>query len=82
MGRAFPGTEVRKSYATSVLVDHWVIWYAAQTPLLTENGPQFVSKLFAAACQYLWIQHLATTAHHPQTNLQVERSNKTIVGRL
>jgi transposase InsO family protein len=41
--------------------------------LLTDNGPAFRSKAFAAACEKLNIKHKFTRAYRPQTNGKAER---------
>lgn len=80
--RAIPGTYVTSTFAKYVFVDHWVILYGTQTHLLTDIGPEFVSKFLGAVCGYLRVQHLTTTPYHPYINSQVERFNKTIVDQL
>ena len=50
--------------------------------VLTDYGPQFVTKFFEAFCSMLGLKHYLTTAYHPQTNGQTERFNKTIAARL
>jgi transposase InsO family protein len=41
--------------------------------LLTDNGPAFRSKDFAAACERLQVKHRFTRAYRPQTNGKAER---------
>jgi transposase InsO family protein len=41
--------------------------------VLTDNGAQFRSKPFAAACQALGLKHKFTRAYRPQTNGKAER---------
>jgi transposase InsO family protein len=41
--------------------------------VLTDNGPAFRSKRFAAACRKLKLKHLFTRAYRPQTNGKAER---------
>lgn len=60
----------------------WIITYGIENDLLPDNSPQFVGKLFAAVCLFLGLKQLTKTAYHPQTNLQTEKYNKTIVPRL
>jgi RNase H-like domain found in reverse transcriptase/Reverse transcriptase (RNA-dependent DNA polymerase)/Integrase zinc binding domain/Integrase core domain/Chromo (CHRromatin Organisation MOdifier) domain/Retroviral aspartyl protease len=62
--------------------DHWVFVYGPPVSLLTDNGPQFTAKFFQAVCAELGIKKLFTTAYHPQTNGQVERYNRTLIGTL
>ena len=56
-------------------VTHWVIPYGMPSHLLSDNGPQFVAKFFEAVCLLLGLNHVTTTAYHPQTNGKTERYN-------
>lgn len=74
-----------KPHATHIAIfflDHWMIPIGIKSYLLTENGPQFVSKFFASVCGNLRVKHLMTTAHHSQTSGQAKRFNRTIVTRI
>ena len=46
--------------------------------LLTDNGPQFRSNLFAKFADDWKINHVTTSPHHHQANGKVERANQTI----
>ena len=46
--------------------------------VLTDRGSSYRSKLFAAACQQLGLQHLFTKPYRPQTNGKAERFIQTI----
>jgi len=69
-------------HVAQAFVDHWVMPYGIPASVLSDNGPQFVSKFMGAVCGILGVKQLTTTAYHPQTNGQTERYNKTIVARL
>ncbi len=45
--------------------------------VLTDNGPCYYSRLFAAACQQLGIRHLRTRPYTPRTNGKAERFIQT-----
>jgi len=47
--------------------------------LLTDRGPSYRSRLFAAACRKLGIKHLVTRPYRPQTNGKAERFIQTII---
>lgn len=47
-----------------------------------ENGPRFVSNVFAPFCGFLALEHLKTITHYLQRKEQVERLKKTIAARL
>ena len=61
---------------------HWVYKYGTPKETLTENGPQFASKFLRETCQVLGIANSFTSAYHPQTNGQAERSNRTLTAML
>jgi transposase InsO family protein len=46
--------------------------------VLTDRGSSYRSKLFAASCQELGLQHLFTKPYRPQTNGKAERFIQTI----
>ncbi|XP_055584821.1 uncharacterized protein K02A2.6-like [Uranotaenia lowii] len=46
--------------------------------IVTDNGTQFTSELFAKMCQEYGIEHVRTPAFHPQSNGQAERFVNTL----
>ena len=46
--------------------------------ILTDQGCQFESKLFAEICTILGIDKTRISSFHPQTNDLVERFNRTL----
>jgi len=66
----------------AAFLDHWVAAYGPPATVLSDNGPQFRSTYFQGVCSLLGISNLYSTTYHPQTNGQVERYNRTIVGQL
>ena len=46
--------------------------------LTSDRGTEFVNDLITALTRVYKIQHIKTTAYHPQGNGQVERTNRTI----
>ena len=47
--------------------------------LLTDNGAGYRSTVHAIACRVLWIRHLRTRPHRPQTNGKAERFIRTLL---
>lgn len=45
--RVIPTSKTKAANVAIVFLDHWIVPYAIRDHLLTEDGPQFVSKLFA-----------------------------------
>jgi transposase InsO family protein len=54
-----------------------VAWYAARgvtvTGVMSDNGPGYLSKAFAAACRQLGLKHYRTRPYRPRTNGKAER---------
>uniref|UniRef100_A0A8C5QCI0 Gypsy retrotransposon integrase-like protein 1 n=1 Tax=Leptobrachium leishanense TaxID=445787 RepID=A0A8C5QCI0_9ANUR len=46
--------------------------------MLTDQGPQFTSDLMQSLCQKVQVEHLVTSAYHPQTNGLCKRLNGTL----
>lgn len=70
--RAIPVTPVTSSSATTLFVDNRVILYGIPIYPLTNKGPQYVSRFFAAVTAVLGNRHLKSTAYHPPSDKQVE----------
>lgn len=49
--------------------------YGAMSELVSDNGPNILSKVVAHYVQILKVKHRVTTPHHPRTNGRVERLN-------
>jgi hypothetical protein len=64
------------------IVDIWLerVWsqHGLSEGVISDWGPQFVSKFMKAVFRLLGIQSLASTAFHPQTDGQTERINQEI----
>ena len=50
--------------------------------IISDNGPQFDSRVYRDFCQELNIRNLYSTPRYPQSNGQVEASNKTLLSAL
>jgi transposase InsO family protein len=46
--------------------------------LISDQDPRFTSTLFKELCTSLDVQHNVSTAYHPQTDGQSERTNQTM----
>jgi Integrase zinc binding domain/Integrase core domain len=57
----------------------WVAVDSISLLLLTDNGTQFVSKLFQTVCRLLGVKKMFTTSYNPSTNGLVERFNQTVL---
>jgi len=52
--------------------------YGAPTVLVTDQGKDYTSNIIKAVNQLNGIRKIKTTAHHPQSNGQVENQNRTL----
>lgn len=77
-----PIIEILARQVGSIFFHHWIVTYGISPILRWENGPQFVRKFLEPLCTFLGVKHLTTTAYHPESMGQAERSNKNIVARL
>ena len=50
--------------------------------IISDNGPQFDSRVYQDFCQELRIRNLYSTPRYPQSNGQAEASNKTLLTSL
>jgi putative transposase len=46
--------------------------------LITDNGPQYISKDFAEYLKFVGLQHIRTSIAYPQSNGKIERYHRTI----
>ena len=51
------------------------VHYGAMAELMSDNGPNLLSKVVAHYVQLLKTRHRVTTPHHPRTNGRIERLN-------
>lgn len=80
--RAIPTAEINSAQVVTIFLDNWVIPYEIPSHVLTDSGLQLVSKFFTTLGPFLGVKKFTTTSHHQQTNVQVDRYNKTLVERL
>uniref|UniRef100_A0A2S2NY96 RNA-directed DNA polymerase n=1 Tax=Schizaphis graminum TaxID=13262 RepID=A0A2S2NY96_SCHGA len=60
-------------------VEHFLCHYGLPDSILTDQGPDFMSKIFKECCRLLQIKKINTTAYHPQSNGALERSHRMLV---
>jgi transposase InsO family protein len=56
--------------------------YGVPRILVSDGGSHFIGKDFKRCLAKLGIEHMMSTAYHPQTNGQAETSNKQLKGIL
>jgi transposase InsO family protein len=65
--------DIAPATCADTLIAGWISRYVVQTQLTSDQGTQFTLAIWTTLCQQLGIQHLPTTAFHPQANGMVER---------
>jgi transposase InsO family protein len=52
--------------------------FGAPRRILTDQGPEFESKLFSDLCNLMGVEKVRTTPYHPQTNGMIERMHRVL----
>jgi transposase InsO family protein len=72
-----------KAPAVEAFLVRAVEWFRSRgvtvEAVMTDNGPAYLSKRFAALCRALSIKHLRTKPYTPRTNGKVERMIQTLL---
>lgn len=66
----------------SLLVQHVVRIHGIPLDIVSDRGPQFISRVWKAFCETLGAKVSLTSGFHPQTNGQCERANQTLEATL
>ncbi|CAK9834497.1 Retrovirus-related Pol polyprotein from transposon 412 [Anthophora retusa] len=72
---AVPLKTTSAAETADALVDHLICKFGTPKAILTDRGTNFVNALMRAVTRRFRIQHMKTTAFHPQTNGSLERSH-------
>jgi transposase InsO family protein len=67
------------STVARVFVEQIVLKFGIPQALLTDQGSNFLSELFANTCKLLRVKRIKTNAYHPQTNGALERTHQVLV---
>lgn len=71
------GLKISKAFAS-----HYFFNYGASNEFLSDNGPQFTSKLYQNTYRILGNSNTFNSVYHPQTNINVVRFNWLIATML
>ena len=75
---AVPLRNMEASTCADALINTWISRFGVPAIITTDQGRQFQSALWAVLCKQLGVQHICTTAYHPQSNGIVERAHRQI----
>ena len=68
---------VKASIIAQLFLDEVICRFGFPVRVISDNGVQFLSKVFVQLCDLLGIHHQRTPLYHPQSNLS-ERVNRTL----
>ena len=60
------------------LINGWIKQFGLPQTITSDRGRQFVSRIWAELNNILGIQHIQTSAYHPQHNGKVERMHRSL----
>lgn len=75
---AVPLADTSARTVFSAFTRHWISRFGVPSTLTTDRGVQFTSNVWADFCKELGINHILTTAFHPQSNGMVERMHRRL----
>ena len=75
---ACPLGETTAEAVLDAFIDTWVARFGMPARVTTDRGPQFSSATWRTWCKKNGVQHVMTTAYHPQANGMVERLHRQI----
>jgi transposase InsO family protein len=75
---AIPLKNMEATTCAEHFVSGWVSRFGVPATVTTDRGTQFTSSTWAALCSQLGMEHILTTAFHPQANGMVERVHRQI----
>jgi len=65
-----------------VFAREWVARFGVPAYVTTDRGTQFSSSTWSGQCEKLGVEHIITTAYHPQANGMVEHSHSHLKNML
>jgi len=73
-----PLVTISAQEVADTFVSEWVARYGVPETITTDRGTQFTGSTWKCLCRQLGVQHIATTAYHPQANGLVERFHRAL----
>ena len=75
---AIPLSSTSAQACARALFRGWIARFGVPATMTSDRGSQFTSALWSALCSCLGIQHVQTTAYHPEGNGMVERFHRRL----
>ncbi len=79
---AMPLADIEAATVADAFIQTWVTRFGVPSSVTTDRGTQFTSSTWAGLCTKMGIDHICTTAYHPQSNGMIERSHRQIKNSL
>jgi hypothetical protein len=68
--------DVTAEETAALYIKHVFAHFGLPTKVISDRDPRFMSKFIQAACKVTGVKHAPSTAYHPRTDGQSERSNQ------
>jgi hypothetical protein len=68
--------DITAEETAALYIKHIFAHFGLPTKVISNRDPHFMSKFMQAACKVMGIRHAPSTAYHPRTDRQSERSNQ------
>lgn len=75
---ATPLQDITAETVAKALLDTWIARFGVPLTIVTDQGRQFESSLFAELCTLLNITRWRSSPYHPQSNGMIERFHRTL----
>jgi hypothetical protein len=68
--------DITAEETAALYIKHVFTHFGLPTKIISDRDPRFMSKFIQSACEVTGIKHAPSTAYHPRTDGQSERSNQ------
>jgi hypothetical protein len=68
--------DITAEETAALYIKHIFAHFGLPTKVISDRDPRFMSKFIQAACKVTGVKHAPSTAYHPRTDRQSERSNQ------